>query len=130
MLYSNLAYYLLVEPLSITVSPADSTRVYGTASYEIDCIISGSPEATSWSWSSRPIDGAVDTAVNIVAGSKYSIASSRTRPKLTIFNIVEADEKDYYCHATNVVGEQISSRARLIVSGGKFLDVICMCKGV
>ena len=102
----------------MTVSPADGTAVYGEASYTIQCSITGTPQATAWSWSRRTISGG--NLETLSHGTKYSIANSATNPTLTINNIVEDDEKDYFCQASNVLGTQYtSSRARLIVNGGQ-----------
>ncbi|XP_052061299.1 hemicentin-1-like isoform X6 [Mytilus californianus] len=104
-----------IQQLSIAVSPSDGTAVYGTASYTIQCTITGTPQATSWTWSRRPTGGGSLTPLS--AGSKYTIVNSATAPHLTINNIVEDDEQDYFCGATNVAGSQTSTRARLTVTG-------------
>jgi hypothetical protein len=66
-----------------------------------------------------PINGG--SAQQITQGSKYSIQNSPTNPFLTINNIVEADEADYACQATNIVGSASSSNSRLIVNEGKII---------
>jgi hypothetical protein len=42
-------------------------------------------------------------------GSKYSIQNSPINPFLAINNIVEEDEADYACQATNLAGSASSS---------------------
>ncbi|XP_076112262.1 hemicentin-1-like isoform X2 [Mytilus galloprovincialis] len=105
-----------IQQLTISVSPSDGTAIYGDSSYTIQCSITGTPQATSWSWVRMPISGGGETPIS--AGTKYSIVNSATAPHLTINNVVEDDEQDYYCRATNVAGTQTSTRARLIVNGG------------
>ena len=112
-----IAYYF-TESLSITISPPSGTAIVGDSSYQIQCQISGTT-ASSWSWTKTPING--DSAQQITQGSKYSIQNSPTNPFLTINNIVEADEADYACQATNVAGSASSSNSRLIVNGGKLI---------
>ncbi|XP_076112265.1 hemicentin-1-like isoform X5 [Mytilus galloprovincialis] len=104
-----------IQQLTISVSPSDGTAIYGDSSYTIQCSITGTPQATSWSWVRMPISGGGETPIS--AGTKYSIVNSATAPHLTINNVVEDDEQDYYCRATNVAGTQTSTRARLIVNG-------------
>lgn len=109
----------IAEQLTITVSPADGTAVYGDSSYTIQCTITGVPAATGYSWYRRPINSNADLS-QISHGTKYSIVSSFSAPHLTINNIVEEDEQDYFCRATNIAGTQLSTRARLVVNGGQY----------
>lgn len=97
------------------MTPADGSAIYGDASYIIQCTITGTTP-TSWSWSKRPVAGGVVSPIS--AGGKYLIANSANAPHLTINNVVEDDEQDYFCQATNAAGTVTSSRARLIVNGG------------
>ena len=110
----NLKY--IPEQLTISVNPPDGTAIIGDATYTIQCTITGTPQATAWSWSRRPILGG--TLETISQGTKYNIANSASNPSLTINNIVEDDEKDYFCQATNLAGFATSTRARLTVNGG------------
>ncbi|VDI77482.1 Hypothetical predicted protein, partial [Mytilus galloprovincialis] len=111
----------LKEQLTISVSPSDGTAIYGDSSYTIQCSITGTSQATSWSWVRMTIAGGTETPIS--TGSKYSIVNSATAPHLTINNVVEDDEQDYYCRATNVAGTQTSTRARLIVNGGELFVI-------
>ena len=113
-----MAYYF-TACLSITISPPSGTAIVGDSSYQIQCQITGTT-ASSWSWTKTPINGG--SAQLITQGNKYYIQSSPINPSLTISNIVEADEGDYSCHATNIAGSASSSNSRLIVSGGKLIQ--------
>ncbi|XP_052079229.1 hemicentin-1-like isoform X2 [Mytilus californianus] len=101
--------------ISIKVNPLDGTAVYGDASYTIQCTITGT-QATAWSWSKSSITGGTTTTIS--TGSKYSIAMYPNATNLTINNIVEEDEQDYFCQATIGIGLKFQTRSRLIVNGG------------
>ena len=74
----------------------------------------------SWSWTKKTINDGSTQQIN-TQGSKYSIQNSPNNPFLTINNIVETDEAEYACQATNVAGSASSSNSRLIVNGGKLI---------
>ncbi|CAC5422035.1 unnamed protein product [Mytilus coruscus] len=101
--------------ISLLVNPLDGTSVYGDASYNIQCTITGT-HATSWSWSKSSITGGTTTTIS--TGSKYSIAMYPNATHLTINNIVEEDEQDYFCQATIGIGLKFQTQSRLIVNGG------------
>ena len=107
-------YFYFTEPLTLTISPPSGTATYGDASYTIQCQITGAT-ASSWSWTKTPINGG--STQQITQGSKYSIQNSPSNPFITINNIVEEDEADYACQATNLAGPASSSNSRLTVTG-------------
>ena len=112
-------YFYFTEPLALTISPSSGTATYGDASYTIQCQITGTT-ALSWSWTKKTINGGSTQQIN-TQGSKYSIQNTPNNPFLTINNIVETDEAEYACQATNVAGSASSSNSRLIVNGGKLI---------
>jgi hypothetical protein len=77
----------------------------GYLPFYIQCQITGAT-ASSWSWTKTPINGG--STQQITQGSKYSIQNSPSNPFITINNIVEEDEADYACQATNVAGSASS----------------------
>ena len=83
---------------------------------DISCNVSGSPSATSVTWT-REVNG-VTTTLNLATNSRYS-GGTVTTPTLTIVNVQTSDEGKYRCSATNTVGTgQSSTTAFLNVVGG------------
>ncbi|XP_076088984.1 uncharacterized protein LOC143059378 [Mytilus galloprovincialis] len=80
--------------ISLKVNPLDGTAVHGDVSYTIECTITGT-QAKAWSWSKSSITGSATTTIS--SGSKYSIVIYPNATDLTIHNIVEEDEQDYFC---------------------------------
>ncbi|XP_063411503.1 peroxidasin homolog [Mytilus trossulus] len=109
--------------ISLKVKPLDGTAVYGDVSYTIECTITGT-QATTWSWSKSSITSTSGNTAVLSSRSKYSIVIYPNATDLTIYNIVEEDEQDYFCQATINIGTglKFQTKSRLIVNGG-FLTI-------
>lgn len=114
--------------LAISIEPESFTIVAGDSSYKILCIISGSPQATSWYWTKSSLDGnSISTIGQGTNNQKYTVDNSPNYPHLTIKDITENDEGDYECHATNAAGQSTSNRkSRLLVTVGKMRLLLLM----
>ncbi|CAC5392944.1 unnamed protein product [Mytilus coruscus] len=123
---SSSRLYVNGDLLNISIEPESFTILAGDASYKILCIITGSPQASSWYWTKTSINGS--TIITIGQGTnnqKYTIDNSPTYPHLTIKDITEDDEGDYECHATNGAGQSKSARkSRLLVTGDTVTNIV------
>ncbi|XP_071150174.1 peroxidasin homolog [Mytilus edulis] len=106
---------------------ADGTAVYGDVSYTIECTITGT-QATAWSWSKSSITSTSGNTATISSGSKYSIEIYPNATDLTIYNIVEEDEQEFFCQATIGGGLKFQTTSRLIVNGGLLTVTISPAK--
>ena len=120
--------FLFVEILQVTVNPTTASRIIGTSSYIIGCTVSGTPQATIWSWTKVLSDGSSETIAQGTNSAKYFVQNSATSPSLTIRNIQASDQATYTCIATNAAGSRQAS-SQLTVTGGKlmweYISVFC-----
>lgn len=107
----------LPEQLSLLIRPVNGSALVGDKTYVIDCQITGVPPATSISWHKQYTND--ENQHPIIPSSKYTVTAHSNTPVLTISDIAETDEGDYFCSATNLAGTVTSTRSRLIVKEGK-----------
>ncbi|XP_076085054.1 uncharacterized protein LOC143055895 isoform X1 [Mytilus galloprovincialis] len=123
---SSSRLYVNGDLLAISIEPESFTIVAGDSSYKILCIISGSPQATSWYWTKSSLDGnSISTIGQGTNNQKYTVDNSPNYPHLTIKDITENDEGDYECHATNAAGQSTSNRkSRLLVTVDTVTNIV------
>lgn len=101
--------------LTVTIPQTSFTALIGTDRITINCSVSGTPPATSVTWT-KTVGGQTDSID--VSSNKYS-GSTVSNPSLTIRNLDQTDEGDYVCTAENLVGTANSETANLDVTGSK-----------
>ena len=102
--------------LTVTIPQPSYSALIGSNSVTITCFVSGTPSASSVSWTKT--QNGVQTTLDITnSNGKYQGGTVST-PSLTIRNIVQNDEANYVCSATNLVGTASSQTAFLDVTGG------------
>ncbi|CAG2184798.1 unnamed protein product [Mytilus edulis] len=112
------------DQVSIRVDPLNGTAIYGDLHYSISCFITGSSAKFSF-WSKSSINGDTTTSTKLLLGNKYTVfISFNGAVTLTITNIVEEDEQDYFCNANIGIGLTLQTPSRLIVNGGLSTVVI------
>ncbi|XP_071159618.1 hemicentin-1-like isoform X13 [Mytilus edulis] len=108
--------FLDVVGNTLTVQIPQSTySVLLGQSRTLECLVSGSPSATSIYW--QKIQGGTTTTINSNTNTnKYSGGTVGT-PSLTVLNAVQNDEANYICFAVNAVGTGNSQQTFLDVTG-------------
>ncbi|XP_063428590.1 hemicentin-1-like isoform X13 [Mytilus trossulus] len=108
--------FLDVVGNTLTVQIPQSTySVLLGQSRTLECLVSGSPSATSVYW--QKIQGSTTTTINSNTNTnKYSGGTVGT-PSLTVLNAVQNDEANYICYAVNAVGTGNSQQTFLDVTG-------------
>jgi hypothetical protein len=89
---------------SITTNTSDSVTLH--------CSVTAVPSTTNVNW--RKLVSGVDTTVS-TADSRITMATLPT-PSLTITNLQQSDSGEYFCVATNILGNGESSGITLTVN--------------
>ena len=104
--------------LTVTIQSTSFNAVIGSNSQTLGCTITGTPQATSVTWTKTV--GGQTTDIDVASNSgKYS-GSTVSSPSLIIQSIAQSDEGNYVCTATNVVGTSSSQAAFFDVTGSKW----------
>lgn len=119
-------YYISAVPATY-VEPRQYTATVGDASFQIQCLVTATPGATSWYWTFQPVGGSQQTIAQGTNDNQYTVDNSGTNPYLTIKSIALNEAGIYTCYATNSAGtsdgaNNPSSRHTLTVTGGLFLN--------
>ncbi|VDI64014.1 hemicentin [Mytilus galloprovincialis] len=104
------------------VEPRQYTATVGDASFQIQCLVTATPGATSWYWTFQPVGGSQQTIAQGTNDQQYTVDNSGTNPHLTIKSIALNEAGIYTCYATNAAGtsdssNNPSSRHTLTVTG-------------
>ncbi|CAG2228115.1 HMCN [Mytilus edulis] len=104
------------------VEPRQYTATVGDASFQIQCLVTATPGATSWYWTFQPVGGSQQTIAQGTNDNQYTVDNSGTNPHLTIKSIALNEAGIYTCYATNAAGtsdsaNNPSSRHTLTVTG-------------
>ncbi|VDI57906.1 Hypothetical predicted protein [Mytilus galloprovincialis] len=105
------------------VEPRQYTATVGDASFQIHCLVTATPGASSWYWTFQPVGGSQQTIAQGTNDNQYTVDNSGTNPYLTIKSITLNEAGIYTCYATNSAGtsdgaNNPSSRHTLTVTGG------------
>ena len=84
----------------------------------LECLVSGSPSATSVYW--QKVVNSVTTTINSNTNTNKYSGSTVTTPSLTVLNADQNDEANYVCFATNAVGTGNSGETFLDVTGSMY----------
>ncbi|XP_052058077.1 hemicentin-1-like isoform X8 [Mytilus californianus] len=95
--------------------PQSSYSVLLGQSRTLECLVSGSPSATSIYW--QKIQGGTTTTINSNTNTNKYSGSTVGTPSLTVLNAVQDDEANYICFAVNAVGTGQSQQTFLDVTG-------------
>lgn len=88
-----------------------STTLNTSESVTFDCSVTASPSVTDFHWRKR-VSG-VDSVIS-TTDSRFTI-SGLSAPSLTITNLQEGDAGEYFCVASNAIGEGTSTGITLTV---------------
>ena len=103
--------------LTVTIPQTSYSAVLGANSVTIPCTVTGSPSATSVSWT-KTVSGST-TNINVGSSNGKYQGSTVSTPSLTILSVSQSDEASYKCSATNIAGTSSSQTAFLDVTGSK-----------
>jgi hypothetical protein len=104
--------------LSVSIPQPSYSAILGSPSVRIECIVNGIPSATSIEWTKN--SGGQTTNLNVASNNGKYQGGNLGNPSLTIMNIVQSDEANYVCKATNIAGTASSQQAFLDVTGSKY----------
>ena len=104
--------------LSVQIVQSSYSVLIGQ-SRTLECLVSGSPGATSVYW--EKIVGSSTTTINSNTNTNKYTGSTVSTPSLTILNADQSDEANYVCYAVNAVGTANSQQTFLDVTGSMCL---------
>ncbi|XP_071160219.1 uncharacterized protein [Mytilus edulis] len=107
----------------VTTTSLSTTR-NTSESVTFDCSVTASPSVTKFYWRKR-VSG-VDSVIS-TTDSRFTIAGL-TAPSLTVTNLQEADAGEYFCVASNAIGEGTSTGITLTVISQNTDLCPCSCE--
>ena len=102
---------------SVTIPQATYTGIHSNQ-ITLECNVTAQPTFYAITWKRILSDGST-TIIDPSGSSKYTNGDPVT-PSLTISDLSQSDEGNYYCEATNVVGTGTSSSTYLDVLGSEY----------
>lgn len=102
-----------IDVPTVTATVQASVKVGNSVT--ITCTIQSNPSATSVTW--QKYENNQPTTISINSG-RYT-GGTLSVPSLTINSVVQDDQGQYVCQATNSIGTGSSNQVYLTISGGK-----------
>ncbi|CAG2196171.1 HMCN [Mytilus edulis] len=123
------------------VEPRQYTATVGDASFQIQCLVTATPGATSWYWTFQPVGGSQQTIAQGTNDNQYTVDNSGTNPHLTIKSIALNEAGIYTCYATNAAGTSdsannpsglditVSRSTYSAIAGDSIVTILCKING-